>query len=197
MADWITGFIESHGYWAIAALMALENVLPPIPSELIMPFAGFSAARGELHPAAVVAAGAAGSLAGTLPWYWLGQRLGRGRLARWAERHGRWLTVSRPEVERATSWFERHDARAVFGGRLVPAVRSVISAPAGVARMPMTRFLAWSAAGTLLWCAALAGAGFALGERFGDAARWLSPVAEGIVALAVAAWLWRVIRGPR
>lgn len=194
MADWITGFIESHGYWAIAALMALENVLPPIPSELIMPFAGFHAAQGALDPALVVAAGAAGSLAGTLPWYWLGQRLGQRRLEHLAERHGRWLTVSRDEVERATRWFERHDARAVFGGRLVPAVRSVISAPAGVARMALPRFLLWSAAGTLIWCSALAGAGFTLGERHEAAARWIAPVSETILVAALAAWLWRVLR---
>ena len=93
MADWITSFIAGGGYWAIMLLMALENVFPPIPSELIMPFAGAAAGRGDLDFALVVAAGTIGSLAGTLPWYWVGYRLGSRRLKRWTDRHGRWITT--------------------------------------------------------------------------------------------------------
>ena len=92
MADWIIGFIEQYGYVGVAALMMLENVFPPIPSELIMPFAGFVSARGTLDPFGVLAAGVAGSLAGTLPWYWLGRAVGRQRVHTLVARHGRWPT---------------------------------------------------------------------------------------------------------
>lgn len=192
MADWIIGLIEQHGYLAIAALMLLENVFPPIPSELIMPFAGFVAARGDLSPAGVLLAGVCGSVLGTLPWYWAGQRVGNERLKRWAGRHGRWLTVSPGDLERGERWFAHHDAGAVLFGRLVPALRSVISAPAGVARMPFARFLLWTVLGTALWTATLASLGYLLDAGYERVSRWLDPVSTAIVVGAVLAYVWRV-----
>ena len=178
MAQWIIGFIEQYGYLGIAALMLAENVFPPLPSELIMPFAGFAAARGSLHPLLVVVAGTAGSLAGTLPWYWAGRRLGSERLKRWAGRHGRWLTLSPADVERAERWFDRHGTIAVLFGRLVPAVRSVISLPAGMARMPLPKFLLWSLAGSLAWNALHVALGYLLEARYEQVSRWLDPVSR-------------------
>jgi membrane protein YqaA with SNARE-associated domain len=131
MFDWITGLVERTGYVGIALLMLAENVFPPIPSELIMPLAGFAAAQGELGMAGVVAAGTAGALAGALLWYGLGRWVGLERLKRWAAEHGRWLTVSPDDLDRAAAWFGRHGGAAVLVGRLVPAVRTLISVPAG------------------------------------------------------------------
>ena len=166
MFDWITDLVETTGYFGILLLMLVENVFPPIPSELIMPLAGFTAAQGRLSIVLVVLAGTAGSLLGALFWYGLGRWLGEERLRRLAARHGRWLTLSPGEIDRAEDWFRRHGATAVLLGRLVPAVRSLISVPAGVARMPLPGFLAWTALGTGLWTALLAGAGYLLQGQY-------------------------------
>src|SRR3546814_87088 len=141
MFDWITGLVEDGGYLGIATLMLAENLFPPIPSELIMPLAGFAAARGDLNILLVVASGAAGSLLGAVFWYAIGCWLGRERLKRWAGRHGRWLTLAPDDIDKACAWFDRHSAKAVFFGRLVPAVRTLISVPAGIAGMGRRRFL--------------------------------------------------------
>jgi membrane protein DedA with SNARE-associated domain len=139
-------------------MMLAENVFPPIPSELIMPLAGFVAAKGQLNPVLVVLAGTLGSLLGALPWYYAGRWLGEARVCAFAARHGRWLTLGEKEIGQAIRWFERHGRIAVLVGRLVPTVRTLISLPAGMARMPLLPFLAYSAVGTLAWTAALTAA---------------------------------------
>ena len=194
MAQWIIELIQEHGYLAIALLMLLENVFPPIPSEFIMPFGGFVSSQGELSLVGVVLAGTVGSLVGTLPWYWVGRRIGRDRLRRWAERHGRWLAVTPDEFDKAHHWFDERGGRAVFLGRLVPGLRSVISAPAGVAAMPLPRFLVWSTAGSLLWVSALAATGHALGGQYELVMRWLGPVTRVVLGVVVVAYAWRVWR---
>lgn len=194
MADWTIAFIERFGYLGIGLLMALENVFPPIPSEIIMPFAGFVAARGGLHPLGVVIAGVLGALAGTLPWYWLGWRIGKDRLAGWVAAHGRWFTLSPDDLARAEDWFARHGGGAVLVGRLVPAVRSVISLPAGVARMPLAGFVLWSAAGTVLWTAGLTALGYLLESQYARAAPYLNGVTHAVLAALVAGYAWRVLR---
>lgn len=194
MADWISELIRQHGYVALAALMFLENVFPPIPSELIMPFAGYAAAQGDINPVGAVIAGSVGSLLGALFWYGVGYWLGAERLKRIAQRYGRWLTISEADVERAQQWFERYGGVAVCMGRLVPAVRSVISAPAGIAHMKLPRFVLWSSIGTVAWTSLLAGLGYVLGTRFADVDRWLQPVSWAIIAIAVVGYLYRLYR---
>ena len=166
MFDWITGFVRGSGYVGVLVLMFAENIVPPIPSELIMPLAGFTAAEGQLRLALVIACGTIGSVVGVLVWYDVGRQLGLARLKRFASRHGRWLTVSPRDIDRANAWFVRHGASAVLIGRLVPTVRTLISVPAGIARMPLPRFLAWSSLGTSLWTALLAGAGYLLRSQY-------------------------------
>lgn len=192
MIDWITGFVRQAGYVGVFLLMLAENVVPPIPSELIMPLAGFAAARGHLSIPLVVLAGTAGSLLGALFWYVLGRRLGLERLKRLAARHGRWLTLSPDDVARADDWFGRHGGKAVFLGRLVPTVRTLISVPAGINGMPLPSFLAWSALGTLMWTALLAGAGFLLQSQYELVADYLNPASTVLIALIVAWYLYRV-----
>ena len=194
MADWITQQISEHGYLALFALMFLENIFPPIPSELIMPFAGYAAAKGDINPIGAVMAGGAGSLLGALAWYGVGFRLGAERLKGIAERHGRWLTVSESDVDRAQQWFDRYGDVAVCIGRLIPAVRSVISVPAGFARMGLRRFLLWSSIGTMVWTSLLTGLGYVLGTRFTEVDAWLKPVAWAIIAIAVSGYLYRLYR---
>lgn len=194
MAEWMTELISQHGYLALVALMFLENVFPPIPSELIMPFAGYAAARGEINPLGAVAAGSIGSLLGALAWYGVGVWLGSARLKSLARRRGRWLTIDESDVDRAQRWFDRYGGLAVCIGRLIPAVRSVISAPAGVARMGMARFLLWSSIGTVAWTGLLTSLGYLLGSRFTEVDAWLQPVSWAIVALALAGYLYRLYR---
>jgi membrane protein DedA with SNARE-associated domain len=194
MADWITGFISEYGYGALVGLMFLENAFPPLPSELIMPFAGYVAARGELHPVGVVVAGSAGSLLGALAWYAVGYWVGIDRLKRFARRHGRWLTLAPDDVVQAERWFNRFGGVAVCVGRLIPAVRSISSVPAGVARMGLGRFLLWSTGGTTAWSGLLAALGYQLGTRFSDVERWLQPVSWAIVVIALGGYLYRLAR---
>ena len=194
MSDWITSLISEHGYFALFALMFLENIFPPIPSELIMPFAGYAAAKGDINPVAAVFAGSAGSLLGAFAWYGVGHWLGAERLKQAARRYGRWLTISEADVDRAQRWFERYGPFAVCIGRLIPAVRSVISVPAGIARLGIKRFLFWSAVGTIAWTSLLMGLGYMLGKRFAEVDAWLQPVSLTIVAIAVGAYLFRLYR---
>ena len=166
MFEWITSVIARLGYAGIAALTFLENLFPPIPSELVIPLAGFVAAQGDLRLGLVIVMGSIGSLAGALVWYAIGKRVGEQRLRKWVDRHGRWLTLSAQDVDRAQQWFQRHGAAAVFFGRLIPGVRTFVSLPAGFSSMPLGPFLLYSALGTAVWTAALAYAGVMLQANF-------------------------------
>jgi membrane protein DedA with SNARE-associated domain len=192
MFDWITGFVVRSGYVGVLLLMLAENVVPPIPSELIMPLAGFTAARGQLSLALVILAGTVGSLLGAVLWYYVGKRLGLERLKHLAARHGRWVTLSPDDVDRADGWFRRHGAKAVFFGRLIPTVRTLISVPAGIACMPLPAFLAWSVLGTSLWTALLAGAGYLLQSQYERVSDYLNPVSTVVVVLIIGWYLYRV-----
>jgi membrane protein DedA with SNARE-associated domain len=142
----------------------------------------------------VIAVGTAGSIVGSLPWYWAGRTLGLERLKRWAANGGRWLTLSAEEIERGDAWFKRWGAAAVCVGRCLPGVRGVISLPAGTARMPFPSFLLWSSLGALAWTTLLTMAGYALQARYLSVEHWLNPVTDVAVGLAVVAYVVRVVR---
>ncbi|MEW6394990.1 MAG: DedA family protein [Pseudomonadota bacterium] len=193
MFEWITQAVERGSYAGVFLLMLVENVFPPIPSEVIMPLAGYIASRGQLTFWGVLLAGTFGSLAGTSFWYALGRWLGRDRLKRFAARHGRWLTLSPADIDRASGWFAQRGHAAVLLGRLVPGIRTLISVPAGVAGMPLLPFLATSAVGTFFWTGLLAAAGYQLGESYGAVGRWIEPVGNGVLVLVLALYLYRVV----
>lgn len=192
MFDWITGLLDRTSYVGVFLLTLLENVFPPIPSELIMPLAGFTAAKGQVSLPLVVLAGTLGSLVGTLAWYYLGRRLGKDRLRTFAARHGRWLTLSPHNLDRAEIWFERHGAKAVFIGRLVPGVRTLVSVPAGLVGMALPSFLAWTALGTVAWTTLLAGAGYLLESQYGRVADWVNPASNVVLGVIAAGYIYRV-----
>ncbi|MGR3572972.1 DedA family protein [Brevirhabdus sp.] len=192
MFDWITGLIDAGGLFGVAALMFLENLFPPIPSELIMPLAGFNAANGSMNLVAVIVAGSLGSLLGAYFWYWIGQKVGMARLKRLAASHGRWLTVTPDELESARDWFNRHGAAAVLFGRLVPTIRTFISVPAGVAPMPLGKFLLYSALGTAVWTAFLTLLGYVLQSQYDKVEQYMNPISTAVVIGLVAFYLWRV-----
>ena len=192
MFDWIVGMVEHTGYVGVALLMFAENLFPPIPSELILPLAGFTAARGDLSLPLVVVAGTAGALAGALFWYAIGRWVGCRRLKHWAERHGRWLTIAPEEVDQAARRFREHGGRSVLIGRMIPAVRTLISIPAGVSEMPLGSFLLYTTVGTAIWTSFLASAGYLLEDRYQQVAGWLNPISN-VVAAGIALWyIYRV-----
>lgn len=194
MVEWITRTMESMGYWGIGLLMFLENLFPPIPSELIMPLAGFAIARGSMDFVPAIAAGVIGTVLGALPWYFAGVYFGERRLMNWADRYGKWLTLSSRDIERSIAWFNQYGKLAVFLGRLVPGVRTLISLPAGLARMNLGIFLLYSTVGTLIWTSALTFFGYLLGENYEQVEHYLGPVSKIVLVLLVVAfgiWLWR------
>lgn len=188
-------WVSQWGYLGIFAAMVLENVIPPIPSEVIMPLAGFYVGQGQLNFVGVVAAGLLGTVVGALPWYGIGRLVNEERLKHWVERRGRWVGVSVKEMEDSRLWFGRHGAAVVFWGRLIPAIRTLISVPAGIELMPFGPFLFWTTAGSLVWNVALTAAGWALGSNWNRVLTFIKPV-EGLVNkalallfLAVVVWL--------
>ncbi|MDN4039500.1 DedA family protein [Massilia sp. YIM B02443] len=192
MFDFITEFMQNSGYFGVFALMALENIFPPIPSELIMPFAGFVAARGDLSVAGVLVAGTAGSVAGALPWYYAGKVYGKERLEKLADKHARWLTVTHGDIEHAMDAFEKHGKKVVLLGRLIPAIRTLISVPAGLAKMPLAQFLLYSTVGSLLWTGILTGAGYLLESQYERVADYVDPVSKAVLIGLVGWYLYRV-----
>ena len=195
MFDFITGWIEQGGLLAVGLLMILENVFPPIPSELIVPLAGFKAAQGSFSLFGLLIVASLGSTVGTLLWYGLARAWGRERFLRFLDRHGLWLTMSREEAETAMAWFQRHGPVAVFLGRLVPTVRTLISVPAGLSEMSFLSFLLYTTAGSATWIAILAGAGYLLEDNYERVEHWVNPVSTFVVVAMVALYLYRVLRG--
>lgn len=194
MFDLITGGIAAGGVWAVGLLMLIENIFPPIPSELIMPMAGYLAADGQMSAAAVVIAGTIGSVLGALIWFWLARLVGQDRFLALIDRYGFWLTLSREDAERALSWFTRWGRWAVFLGRLVPGVRTLISVPAALAEMPFLPFLAITIAGSLVWVSALTAAGFILKAQYERVEVWVSPVTTILILGVIVVYIWRVIQ---
>ncbi|HEY4201204.1 MAG TPA: DedA family protein [Devosiaceae bacterium] len=197
MSDWIIGFITAQGYLGIFLMMVLENVFPPIPSELIMPFAGFAAARGDLNFWGVMLAGVAGSLVGTLPWYIAARLLGIARLKFLADKFGRIATVSAGDIDEADAWFGRYGRWAVLFGRLIPAIRTLISIPAGLAAMPLGLFLIASTIGTVAWTLILTGAGYVLYDHYDAVEGYVDPVTKIVVVALVAVYLYRFVTWKR
>ncbi|MEB3351381.1 MAG: DedA family protein [Cyanobacteriota bacterium] len=177
------------GYGAIALVMLLENVFPPIPSELIMPLAGFYVHEGRLALVPVVLAGLVGTVLGAWFWYGVGRLINEERLEHWIRRHGRWLGIEVSTLARSRRWFNRHGAAVVFWGRLIPGIRTFVSVPAGIELMPQPAFLLWTTAGSLIWTLALTLAGSALGSGYTAVEGWIAPFARLIKVVLVLALL--------
>ena len=197
MTDWFGRLVDSTGYAGVILLMFLENVLPPIPSELIMPLAGFLAGQGKLSLVGVIVAGTAGSVLGALPLYGLGRWLGQERLCRWSGRWGHWVAVSPDDIRKAAEWFGRHGGKAVLLCRLVPGVRSLVSIPAGTAKMPLAPFLAYTTLGTAVWTGALAWLGTVLGQNYTRVEKYLGPATYLILAGVLIAFVVRAFKMKR
>jgi membrane protein DedA with SNARE-associated domain len=195
MLHWIVHFVGSLSYLGVAILMALENVILFIPSEVIMPLAGFAASRGHMTLWGAILVGAAGSALGAVPVYALARIVGEERLMKWIQKHGRWLLLRKRDMKRADARFKRHGKSAVFITQLLPGIRGLIAIPAGFERMNVWLFLIMNFAGTVIWCAGLAVGGYVLGANYRKIAQYVSPIGWGLLGLAViAAVVWWVRR---
>nr|WP_294848320.1 DedA family protein [uncultured Sphingomonas sp.] len=192
MSDWIIRLIEQSGYLGVGFLMFLETVFPPIPSEVIMSVAGVAAGQGKLSYGWVVVSGTTGAMLGNILWYLAARALGIQRLEPIIRKYGRWITMSWSEVKRAERWFQQHGTFFVFLGRLLPTVRSLVSVPAGLLKMSFKRFLWASTLGTAGWTALLAGAGYKLGENYGEVDKILGPASTAIMVVLILGYIYRV-----
>jgi membrane protein DedA with SNARE-associated domain len=197
MIAWVTDWVTAGGYAGIFALMFLENLFPPIPSEVIMPLAGFAAARGDLAVQGVLLAGLLGTLAGNAVWYEAARAIGAARIRALVVRFGRWFAVSEEDFDRAERVLRRYGTVAVFFGRMLPTIRTLISIPAGLIHMPRGLFYAWTAAGSLVWLGLLTGAGYLLEDHYDRVEGWIEPLGTAVILGVVAAYLWHLWRSWR
>lgn len=192
MTNLIVDLTAWGGYFGIFALMVLENVFPPIPSEIIMGLGGIAVARGKMSMVPLIASGTAGTVAGNYVWYAIGRWLGTERLRPFVERHGRWLTMDWEHVRELDRFFQRRGQWVVFVFRFMPAFRTMVSLPAGMTRMPALRFLLATAAGSAIWNTGLAYAGYLLGANFRELDTYLGPATIAITVGIVLIYVWRL-----
>ncbi|WBB92535.1 DedA family protein [Verrucosispora sp. WMMC514] len=194
LTGWIAGVIEASGAVGVALLVALESIIPPIPSEIVLAMAGYLAGEGEFNALVVTVAATAGSVLGALFLYWVGAVVGEDRLKRWLDRLP---LVDLDDLEKADRWFERYGRWAVFFGRMVPVVRSLVSVPAGANRMPLVEFVTLTTLGSGIWNGIFIGLGYALGSRWQQIDRYSSWFDYGILALfalMLATWVTKKLR---
>jgi membrane protein DedA with SNARE-associated domain len=195
MTEWILETIAAGGYWGIFFLMTVENIFPPIPSELIMGMGGINVASGQMSFVPLLVAGSLGSTLGNYMWYVAGRKLGYERLRPFIDRWGRWLTLDWQDVEQMIAFFQRHGHWIVFVLRFSPLLRTMISLPAGLARMNRLLFLIYTLAGTTIWNILLISAGIFLGSRFQEEVdKFVGPLAILTIVVVVGAYVWRVAR---
>lgn len=193
MTEFILNLIAWGGYVGIFILMTLENVFPPIPSEVIMGLGGMAVARGDMEMVPLLIVATLGTTAGNMVWYGIGRWIGIARLKPFVDRYGRWLTLTWDEVEQLNRFFNRHGLWVVFFFRFLPTFRTMISLPAGMAKMGLPRFLAATFIGSAIWNAVLAYAGLLLGSQFEELQVYVGPVAILTTGAVVAVWAYRVV----
>ncbi len=193
LSDWVTDVIDRLGYVGVALLVALENLFPPIPSEIVLPFAGFVARDGGATLIGMIVAATIGSLVGAWALYGLAAWIGRDRLRAFLLRYGKWLRLTTDDVDRAERWFDRRAVVAVLVGRCVPLIRSLVSIPAGFRRMPFWTFSLYTLIGSLIWNSALIGAGYVLRDNWNDiepALDWFQYVVLAALLVVIGWFIW-------
>lgn len=198
IVDWVIELMKDIGGPGIALAIFLENIFPPIPSEVVLPLAGFTAAQGHYTRAEAVLWATLGSVTGALLLYGIGAALGMDRLRVIAHKMP---LVDVADVDKADAWFTKHGPKAVFFGRFIPGIRSLISIPAGIDRMRVTSFLAYTTAGSLLWNTLFVWIGFQLGDRYHLVEEYMDPISKVVYVLIILAVLgtvaWMVRRSMR
>ena len=199
--SFIANAVEANqwiGYGAIFLAMFLENIIPPIPSELIMPLGGFYVSQGQLGFFPVVLAGLLGTLLGAFPWYGIGRLVNEDRLESWLKKYGKWMGITSNELYKSRTWFNKYGNALVFWGRLIPGIRTLISVPAGIELMPILPFTIWTTAGSFIWIVILTAAGISLGESYSQIGIWLEPFSKVIkiliLLLIISGFFWVCIK---
>ncbi len=197
MIEWMTDLIDSVGLLGVAALVALENIFPPIPSEVILLLAGYNVELQRFGFVGAVLAATAGSVIGAYFLYGVGRLLSATRLERFLARVGKFVGLKQKDVHKGFQWFERHEDPVVFFGRLVPVVRSVVSIPAGAEKMPLVKFTFLTAAGSLIWNTVWVSIGWSLGSQWKKAERWSDTLQYIVVVVAVIVLVALIVRARR
>jgi membrane protein DedA with SNARE-associated domain len=197
LTAWVTSVIESLGELGVGLLVALENLIPPIPSEIVLSLAGYLASESRVNLVLVFLAATAGSVLGALALYWLGYTLGEDRLRRWLDKIP---LVDADDLNTADRWFEKHEKAAVLFGRCAPVVRSLVSIPAGANKMHIGLFTLFTAIGSGVWNAIFIGGGYALGSQYQDIEKyshWLDYVIWAAIVIAIGSWVVKKVRKRR
>ncbi len=177
--EYISKAVETNtiiAYFSICLAMFLENIIPPIPSEIIMPLGGFFVYQQKLNFSLVVFSGFLGTIAGSMPWYYLGKLVNQQRLSKFLDKRGRYIGITSNDLIKSKRWFDKYGASLVFWGRLIPGIRTLISVPAGMELMPLNKFLIWTSFGSLIWLIFLTYAGFVFGENYQMIETYLDPI---------------------
>lgn len=189
LANWAIDVIDALGYWGLFLILVLENVFPPIPSEAVLPLAGFLTGQGEMNYFLAVLVSTLGAVGGALILYYVGWWFGDSRVRWIVDKWGRWLAVTENDLDKANAWFDRHGYIAVLICRCVPIVRSLVSIPAGILRMPIVPFVLYSALGSAVWNAILIGLGWIVGDNWEDIEHYADyfqyAVALGIIVAVI------------
>jgi membrane protein DedA with SNARE-associated domain len=193
LQEWITAIITTIGYPGITFVMFAENLFPPIPSELVMPFAGFLVAQGEFNLVLTILAGTLGSVLGAVALYYIGLLAGETLVRPFFRRFGKWFLLSEADLDKALGAFTRHGDLIVLGGRVIPIIRSLISLPAGMNRMPMGRFLLFTSLGSLVWTSFLTISGMLLGAAWEEIIGFVEVYQDVVIAVVALALIVFVI----
>lgn len=190
--EWIRSIILNLGYVGICFLIALENIFPPIPSEFLLPFVGFLVGQGQFNFLFVLISATIGSVLGALVFYYLGGWIGEKRFRSFIKKYGKYLLLGDKDIDKAKSWFDKHGNWAVLTGRFLPGIRSYISLPAGINKMPLVQFVILTTIGSVLWNAVLISLGWVLGSQWQKLNQYLNWLEYGVTAFVVAGILYLI-----
>ena len=195
--DFISKAVETNStiaYLTICLAMFLENIIPPIPSEIIMPLGGFFVYQQKLNFYSLVFFGFLGTIAGSLPWYYLGRLVNEQRISNFLDKRGKYLGITSSDLAKSKLWFDKYGVRLVFWGRLVPGIRTLISVPAGMELMPLKKFLVWTSLGSLIWVSLLSYAGYVFGENYSIIETYLDQIKFIIKPILIFIFLYFLIK---
>lgn len=200
MSRWATEVMDALGYFGLALLVAIENLFPPIPSEIILPLAGFNSSVGDMNVFIAILFATIGSVVGALALYYIGYFFGEERVRYIVNRWGKWLGFEESDVDKADEWFDKYGGLAVMMCRVVPIVRSLISIPAGLRKMPMAMFLVYTTIGSLTWNTILIFAGYLLGDNWDHVEEYVGILQYFVIAVVLVIgiwWVWARMIKPR
>ena len=195
--DYISLAVEKNStiaYLTICLAMFLENIIPPIPSEIIMPLGGFFVYQQKLNFYILVFWGLFGTILGSLPWYYLGRLVNEKRISNFLDKKGKYLGISSNDLIKSKRWFERYGVSLVFWGRLVPGIRTLISVPAGIELMPLRKFLIWTTFGSFIWVAFLTYAGYLFGEKYPIIETYFDRINDFVKPILILIFLYFLIK---